>query len=526
MSKSSIENKFIDYMGGYTSDHAIQKIEVTTSHATIKGATWNVQNKCRNIADEYRKRFANNPANVSETPEQYNERKKKQVAEINKLFDDTDFVLLQEADVLTDLSLGFKSQREARGWKVLEFSAKNHITDRDLVILYNPTKINPSLANGNPDIKGAVKVNNSSFKGQLVEFAHTTGIAVALCNLHLDYLLHSEQQAELDKIQQHYADNGILCIMGGATNHSSNVGLNGLMGDPNVVTNISDEVKPNGSKIASQPTTLHGIYPDPSGSSNMLQVQKKFDGFFVGAGFEDAKVKLSGDRFEVKNHTVQVIRDSKDRTYDIPAKTYWRNTTTPQINPSTKITTPSNQATPPKSVNNTKPANQPNNTGKPALPLAFRGFKGGKDTPNQKPHPSKRDMAKNKYLNISGMLTAISIIGAVALTGLAIYMQLSAIVCVGIALASYATPKFIGGMYAAYKAKRFWKLEEFAKSLGDIIGIGHGRNIDQQTNENINNYNITYNHVNKTVNGKKQKHWQTQVLNQKPQNQHKNDINI
>lgn len=228
-------NPFVKYMGGYTSDHAMQKLEIDLENTVIiRGATWNIQKQCAKGPSHY-----NNPASVEETDEQYQARLQTQVGIIAK--ENLDFYLIQEAPS-----------------KFPDLGPKYDVIHQDngLAIIYNKILLEPKNTTAHSILSGQCVKQVFEVKRYNIEFS--------LYNTHLNHGKDfANQQAHTKKIEEitREINSGInadkIVILGGDFNSS----LYPTIGDKNITTCVG--------------------YGKSLTDANNSNTQRKFDGFIL-----------------------------------------------------------------------------------------------------------------------------------------------------------------------------------------------------------------------------------------------------
>lgn len=290
-----------DELGGFTSDHAWQTIEVNDSgpsgSLTLRGFTWNLLNKGH---EKGTGPYSNNPFNIQEDPIDYVQRKEKQLAEILSVIHDRanknqplDFLLLQEVNIFTNGELtgfparnanppkfpnptaavppipglkgvvdNFKQQLNRLGYE-LELTNPQESGCKPMVTIYNKNTLQRSgPQKGFLDERG----KNTCFE---LPFVHRqTQKPVAITNLHLPYG-PPDRSDELLKYQCEQIQKGVLTVMGGDTNHPPNFELEGQIENFNYATNIEAD-----------PANPGALSVDDYRPGQSRPFKKHYDGFF------------------------------------------------------------------------------------------------------------------------------------------------------------------------------------------------------------------------------------------------------
>lgn len=268
---------------GATSDHAWRSIAVDYREAslhqstlTLQGATWNMQKWCiskkdaENRANGQYEAHANNPMDISETPAEYFDRKRKQIEELKAIIQKgPDFIFLQEADWVTktngnpSLFSEYKKMLDTLGWDLVRTPDDNK--HQLLVTLYDKRKLAPIQSQGCfPSAGGFLRGYESIFQD------NRTGQNVSLVNLHLEY--GKDYREKMLAFQCNHVEQDLFCIMGGDTNNVQNMSLSTMIGDWHAATNISQN--DNGG-LTTQHDLKQVVVP------GQQPVQKMYDGFFV-----------------------------------------------------------------------------------------------------------------------------------------------------------------------------------------------------------------------------------------------------
>ncbi len=273
--QSVVISPFMDLMGGYTSDHTWQSVNVQVpAHSlSLNVATWNLQNKCSSKATNQERNipYSNNPADVDETVDQYTYRKDIQVEQIKALQATNSAILLQEADVFINPKWAshYKDQVEQDDWKLLISPKKNlDVHQNKVAILYDSKALN--LIDGD----GPIMEYNGTYYGyewKFIELASSASIALA--SLHLDYTHDFSEQILIH--QDDLIAQRVTGILGGDTNHTPRL-LDGFIGNPSYATNVHS-VNGNLSVFDNHPGNIPNDY-------------KKYDGFFVNPPFDDSAI--------------------------------------------------------------------------------------------------------------------------------------------------------------------------------------------------------------------------------------------
>lgn len=236
-----------------TSDHLPQFIEtnITENHTDLKisGWTWNLLRKCKAATET--NPTTNNPFNIGELPSEYVVRKKDQVEEMKKLIQGKDFMLVQEADLLTLNHPGANYDKkgalitkigELEQLGISYISALNMPTqggvakNMDLGILYNKNTLH--LIPSSQELLFPLNKDNSTTeyralacKFKILKDAHGKDISkqnhtVTLVSMHLDFKTDYSQDISMLEFLKAQKEAGTFVILGGDANHPS--GDNGM----------------------------------------------------------------------------------------------------------------------------------------------------------------------------------------------------------------------------------------------------------------------------------------------------------
>ncbi len=198
----------------FLSDHTVVKFSATTTDARkAKIFSWNMMNQCR---DDGKKGYSNNPANFHEKSKQYRVRLDREVDYIESLLENNwpDFFNLQEAQGLFEIT--------ARGHKKLD---KNFVTRMKAkgyeVVAPTEGKNLLTIYRNNYDrgeIHQDLYDNYGHSTTSVITFIDKAGKSIAIGNMHLDF--EAKEFPELKRIQQHFNEKNLPCILTGDTNHT------------------------------------------------------------------------------------------------------------------------------------------------------------------------------------------------------------------------------------------------------------------------------------------------------------------
>ncbi len=297
-----IENPFMKLMGGYTSDHTWQmmNIQVPSIPLSVDIATWNLQNKCISKATNQTKGkgipYSNNPADIDETEKQYAYRKEIQLEQIKEIQEVSSAIFLQEADVFINSKLVqvYRDQVEHDDWQLLV--SPKFVYQKPVAILYN-SKVFQLEDAGTP-----IMEYNGRYHGYEWRFTEKTSCApIALASLHLDYTYDFSEQISIH--QENLKNQGITGILGGDTNHTPH-NIKGLLGNPNYATNMNsyDGILSIIDARLSFSADNEDMYENH---------KKKYDGFFVNSPSDDVDIiaiESGGQYIDVIDNSI-IVKD-------------------------------------------------------------------------------------------------------------------------------------------------------------------------------------------------------------------------
>lgn len=285
---------------GYTSDHVRRDVEVTTDNITLKGCTWNLQERCYSKEDGPWG-YANNPLSCSEDKTQYEKRKFKQIDELASVCEekDFDFLLLQEVDFFfPDLYKNKGPEEKVPEWlpSSLETVKKYFIETmiklgfnplwyeaKEIVICYKIGKLYRTHDETCLTYKSKWETKEVLFLGT---FEHTSGNIVKLGSMHGQY--GEDYSESVPKLLDDLKANSHCAIIGGDMNHPPNFKMSNLLVlDENETTNFFSNY--------SQATPYTKVELNDTRSNS----PKAYDGFFVTTG----KVEISGSHTWTKDIT-------------------------------------------------------------------------------------------------------------------------------------------------------------------------------------------------------------------------------
>lgn len=228
-----------------TTDHGWQMAQVdlqpnvTQPALTINGATWNMMN----FGFASNGQYSNNPWHKDETPNDYLQRKRAQIAEVRvNILPHVDFLFLQEPDFIVDnFHSGNKNAQLARGQGVVQHLRQqfnNLMRTQDFIAVASPKWSRNNLYNYKPNvicynIQVLTPVNNSFYglfadrkdvyHGLAMDFTLNTDptVVITLVSLHMDYTL--DNNADYKAFLDSQAASGKFTVMAGDTNHPASM---------------------------------------------------------------------------------------------------------------------------------------------------------------------------------------------------------------------------------------------------------------------------------------------------------------
>lgn len=444
---SSLQNNpLVKFMGGYTSDHAIQEIDISSQSVKIKGFTWNIQTRC---VSKTKGGYANNPVACDESIEQYKQRLDAQIdIIIERMKNGHSFALLQEADFLnprkylsdqdnnrideiTNLLKNNPNNNQYKAEKNAIFAPANQYVKDVIQKKLEDAGLSFFRPNGNgmhPGVlyiyknKDIQPVENSGksilqvgakYRGYSQEFT-VNGQNIVLCSVHAAMDSLEKHNKEIRAILTENAGKK-LCVIGGDLNNPPNAGIQSMLGVDSVVSNIGYYEK-DGKRLPTD--TDHRDFTDQNGKN--VKLKKKYDGFFVASGTEDVEVGLSGDCFKLSDNKVEISSYSDITTPKIPANIFYETE-----NQYTPVTVPDQQK-PANSINEKnvpKPQNSVQEAPKPqnaviTQPTTSQPASAGK--------PKKRGIGKLVGL-ITAMVATLVVGGLLAFAAFAVFSSLIAV---------------------------------------------------------------------------------------------------
>lgn len=298
-------NRFIELVKGVfsikageaplTSDHLPQSIttnlEIEETSLKLSGATWNLLKKCKTNLPR-----TNNPFRITETAEEYEERKLVQIKEIEDIMSSKHFMLLQEADFLTDSRKESTTEEivpfmqavqklESSGIKFLsiaDFIKGTNIKNSELGIIYKKEMLEP--IDGSQRLLFASKSGNQDepkgfgYEFKILKDANGKDISshnktVLLISVHLDFSKNYSNDPEMMEFLKSHEEAGNFVILGGDTNHP--------IGDrmPFETMGIKSETKSTTFELA--PSTENGPWDKVIISHPGASITRYYDGFYV-----------------------------------------------------------------------------------------------------------------------------------------------------------------------------------------------------------------------------------------------------
>lgn len=241
--------------------------------------------------------FSNNPYDIDESLEHYEQRKEAQINQLIKNIRSAhgdDVICLQEVDFLTAkpsakstdiyllqqrLKSKLVNELSRHGYSLVttnEYEAKD-TTQQRMAVIYNSEKYQLNSGKGVLPTLPATPADKTQFRGfELSLTSKATGKELVITNLHLTYA--KDYRDELEVYQQSMKQRGVLNIMAGDTNNIQCEHLKTALGDWHAATNFEGTVDPVTNKITL--TTTHQAIP---GSHLGKNPQKAYDRFFVSA---------------------------------------------------------------------------------------------------------------------------------------------------------------------------------------------------------------------------------------------------
>ena len=327
-----MNNNFMNAVN-YTSDHVLRYITVNINNQSIEGYTFNLLERCYECCKI--KGHSNNPLKISESSDDYVDRKLKQFEQLSTL-EDKWFGLLQEADFLFPSKYILKRENNPNAmpeWlpNTLQ-KVKTHFEelllkmdwgmtiyeDKEIAILHNKKKIQPLSSIPKSHLHdGRYNVVMSN-----VYYAPVVDQNIVIGSLHLNYGVdYTESMPEL---LNNLINDNCCVILGGDTNHPPSFKMCKLLtnGD-NIPTNFQtnyqileiSKLTPGGNKYN---MVLLNDERD-------TRLAKAYDGFFVKMNKElsnDTSIVVHGEHKwgkkynpEFNNEYVTLMTDNINKLY-------------------------------------------------------------------------------------------------------------------------------------------------------------------------------------------------------------------
>ena len=231
---------FDPYLSGFTSDHTYQSATVETEtfdhkKISLTGMTWDLLNQGYAASSGVP---SNNPFNLNETADAYEERKRKQLKFLTKKIQKAglDFVFLQEVDIFTGTPLPkmvaeFLAMLKQQGWRVVHSDRADNLI-QPMLILYDGAKLKYHAK------RALFTCKSGKNTGLEAEFDHIdTGAQICLTNIYLD--TETDHNNAILSYQKDQIKKEKFTIIGGGTNAENGVEYHVFVGDKNVATSVA-----------------------------------------------------------------------------------------------------------------------------------------------------------------------------------------------------------------------------------------------------------------------------------------------